>query len=151
DAAGTVSFYAALYAGGRGVFRMTADEVVAIAETPEEYREIGPLGPTMNADGMVAFRATAEAGGEGGFAGSAKDSVRLICDTIDGFSGFQGLPVVDQSGAVVFRANLKDGGGGIYLDQVGAFSAVVETGDLFTDLGAFPSMNDRGSVAFCGA
>jgi len=139
-----------LKSGERGVFRFDSNGIVAVGETPEQFSEIGPLGPTMNDAGMVAFRATAEAGGDGVFAGSSKDSVRLIGDTIDVFSGFYGLPVVDHAGSVVFRANLKDGGAGIYLDQVGAFSAIVETGELFTDLGSFPSLNNRGSVAFCG-
>ncbi len=149
DVSGTVSFYAALATGERGIFRLRADESVTIADTSEEFREIGPLGPTMNDEGVVAFRAGLETGGEGIYAGSASQAVRVIADTIDVFSGFQGLPVVDRAGAVTFRANLKDGGAGIYADQVGSFSAIAETGELFSELGAFPSANDLGSVAFC--
>src|SRR5215813_3072753 len=61
DSAGAVSFYGTLMSGESGVFWLAGAEIVKIASTSGEYREIGPLGPTMNDDGMVAFRAAAEA------------------------------------------------------------------------------------------
>src|SRR5471032_872165 len=54
NAAGSVSFYAARESGERGIFRMSGGRINSVADTTGEFCEIGPLGPTMNDEGVVA-------------------------------------------------------------------------------------------------
>jgi hypothetical protein len=154
DGAGAVSFYGELRAGGRAVFRAGGERggVSAIAGSEGRFGDIGPLGPTMNRAGAVAFRAELRTGGAGIFVAKADGEIVAIATADAGgpFCGFRGLPVIDERGAVVFRADLPGGGQGVYSGDGFEVTAIVETGELLSDLGAFPSANGAGAVAFAG-
>src|SRR5262249_44588588 len=110
---------------------------------------VGPLGPTMNDEGVVAFRAESKSGVCGIYVGR-EDTVVTIADTAGAFSAFHGVPVINAGGAVVFRADLKVGGQGIYLSDDDSRTVIAETGDLLSELGSFPILNDAGTAAFTG-
>jgi len=79
-----------------------------IAAGGDEFTQIGPLGPTINSDGVVAFRGTTADGYDGVFAGTPGD-ITTIADTRGDCQSFQGLPVINDQGVVVFRADMIDG------------------------------------------
>ena len=101
----------------------------------------------MNDAGMVAFvrilcqRSAASSPGTG-------SPSPPIADTGGGWSQFHGLPVIDESGAAVFRADRDDGAEDMYTSRGGVVRTVAETGDVFETLARFPSVDDRGVVAF---
>ncbi len=145
---GSTCFYASLQSGGRALLLSHGGEITAVADS------VGPLGPTMNDQGVIAFRRELRDGQSGIFAAYG-DTIISVAETTGLFSGFHGLPVINRSGAVVFRADRKDGRQGIYVCSAGpkrargTLSTIVETGDIFRDLSYFPTMNDAGTVAFC--
>ena len=116
--------------------------------------EVGPLGPTMNQSGAIAFRGTQEARpgifkldeGGGWIVPPFHSETTLIAQAGKKFTAFHGLPIVRDSGVVVFRADLTDGRQGIYLSENGLLSAVVETGEEWSQIGLFPSANDEAIV-----
>jgi hypothetical protein len=135
---GATSFYT-----DDGVVLVREDRLETIADTSARFTSIGPLGPTMNEAGAVAFRADLAGGVSGIFAGNS-----TVADTSGAFAEFHGLPVINESGTVVFRADRTDGVQGIYAARDGEVEPVVETGESFESLAAFPSANDDGTVAF---
>ncbi len=91
--------------------------------------EVGPLGPTMNDEGVIAFRAG------GAIWKWQEGAVRQVAAPDE----YHGLPVVNAAGAVCYR-----GQSGIWMDG----RLVVPNGDQFGELGRFPSVNDDGVIAF---
>jgi hypothetical protein len=149
DHEGAVAVYCALADGAQAVAVHRAGRVLLLADTGGELSRIGPLGPTMNAEGTIAFRADLRRGGAGVFMGR-QGRVTRLADT-ERFPQFHGLPVVLADETVVFRADDKSGGQGIYARGVRATEVIAQTGSDFSKLGAFPSANDRGAVAFVAA
>ncbi|MEO5919361.1 MAG: choice-of-anchor tandem repeat NxxGxxAF-containing protein [Candidatus Limnocylindrales bacterium] len=141
NALGTVTAYATLEAGGRGVVRVRDGQIKVAA------MDAGPLGPTINDAGTVAFRID-ETAPSGVFVTDG-DAVRAIATAGLVFGGFHGLPVINHRGMVVFRADLAAGGEGIYVGDGGPPISIAETGDVFTGFGDFPTLIDDGAVAFC--
>lgn len=141
NALGTVTVYATLKTGGRGVVRVRDGEITVAA------MDAGPLGPTINDAGTVAFR-TDETGPSGVFVTDGEE-VRAIAKTGPVFGEFHGLPVINYRGTVVFRADLAAGGEGVYVGDGGPPIPIAETGDVFTGFGDFPTLTDDGTVAFC--
>jgi len=93
------------------------------------------------------FRAALKSGRED-FCGRRSD-IRLIA-TPRRFSGFQGLPIVDcvRSGDLPCRP--EAGGGGVYTNHIDPFLRCRD-GELFAELGSFPSVNSHaaGLCASC--
>ncbi len=147
DEQGVSCAYGVLASGHEAVLLAKDGAVSAVADTSGPFKNIGPLGPTMNDQGTVAFRADTKAGRSGVFTGSGDGSIVTIADTA-GFAGFQGLPVVTRHGTVVFRADLSTGGQGIYRSRGQGPEAVAVTGDRFRTLGFFPSANKEDTVVF---
>ena len=145
--AGEVSFYSVLGDGAQAVVLHRANGAEVVADTRASFREIGPLGPTMNELGAVAFRATHERGGPGVYVADAA-GIRTVASACDGWAEFHGLPVIAGRGEVVFRAALEGGLDGIYAHGDGSVRTVVETGTAFATLGRFPSIGSDGTVAF---
>jgi hypothetical protein len=145
---GALSVYAGLPSSGQGVVLIRDRQPEIIACTGETFKAIGPLGPTMNDEGVVAFRADLATGESGVFAGDAR-AITAIAETSGRFAAFQGLPVINANGTLMFRADLKDGSKGIFTSRGGALTTIAETGGPFADFASFPSMNDEGTVAFC--
>jgi hypothetical protein len=146
DRAGSISVYAELASGVRGVYELRDGALIAVAETGA-YAAIGPLGPTMNA-GTIAFRGRTLAGAEGIFIGD-QDAVTAVAETGASVSAFHGLPVACGTGAVVYRADRPGGGQGIYRWSDGRVGTVAETGGRFAELGRFPAANAAGQIVFC--
>jgi len=68
--AGALSFYAGLKPAGSGAYLFEQRRLVALADTGMLFKNIGPLGPTMNQHGAVAFRADLPTGASGIFSSS---------------------------------------------------------------------------------
>jgi hypothetical protein len=145
---GEQSVYATLPDRHQGVLVCRDGDVrTAVSTSDGLFTTIGPLGPTMNADGAVAFRADHVELGPGVFVACA-GAVTTVATSADGWAEFHGLPVIDRRGRVVFRADPVEGGEGIYAWRDGSTLTLVETGDEFTTFGFFPSADDGGTVAF---
>ncbi len=143
-------FYAQTPRAERVVVLATAGEARIIAEGA------GPLGPTMNRDGVCAFRVVTPGGEAICRAGSEADGYKQLAavgqelDSADGrvrIRAFQGLPVINESGCVSCCADLDPAGRAIVLWRPSGPSIVVHTGARFTWLGPFP-MHDAGRVVF---
>lgn len=151
DDAGATSFYARLTGGGTGVVVVRAADggrVQTIADTRDLYRDIGPLGPTMNDAGLVAYRATRPSGAETICVGDERGTVE-VAEANSTFERFEGLPVVADDGAVIFRAVHTDGRQGIHRHvRGGGLATVVDTRDRFADLARFPTVGAGGVVVF---
>jgi hypothetical protein len=147
--AGTVTVYATLQGGEQAVLRIHADGRVDTLGAGQGFTGIGPLGPTMNARGDVAFRATSR-DGRACIGVWRDDRCEVIAEAGDLHRGFEGLPVVDPTGRVAFRADLADGAQAVFLcrDDRSPAAAIATTGPDFAELARFPTMNDRGGVAF---
>jgi hypothetical protein len=145
---GAACAYAHLARGGSAVIRVVGGRAVAIARTPDPFRDIGPLGPTMNAAGTVAFRADRAPGERGVFTARAGAPIEIVADTRGTFAGFEGLPVVTRDGTVVFRADHKDGRQSVLAARGGVLATIAATGERFRALGHFPGANDAGAVSF---
>lgn len=135
---GVLAVYAAqsnseriVLAGGDGAFKSIA--------------HAGPLGPTLNANGVVAFRTELPGGLQqiGTFDGNA----RIHADSSQ-FSRFHGLPLAMTDGSVVFRADRHDGVYGIFRSVENGIVPIALTGERFNLLNNFPSALDD-AVAFC--
>lgn len=142
-------FYAQTPRAERVVVLATAGEPRIIAEGA------GPLGPTMNSDGVCAFRVLSpdgEAicrGGPDGYERLAGVGQEL--DSADGptrIRGFQGLPVINASGCVSCCADLDPAGRAVVVWQPSGPRIVAQTGARFTWLGPFPMLDDTGRVVF---
>ena len=158
DGAGTLAVYVTLRSGDEAVLRVHADGRIATTSASDGFRGIGPLGPTMNAHGDVALRGTLP-DGRACIRVWRGDRCEAIAEAGDrdrdrdrdhrGFIGFEGLPVIDEEGQVVFHAILRDDRHGLFVKRRDAQCvAVAVTGNDFDELARFPTMNDRGTVAF---
>jgi len=144
---GDLVLYVELKTGEYAVMLIQSGRTEMLASAPEQFRSIGPLGPTMNDRAAVAFRAESLSGLEGIYL-AEKGGVRIVTSGGGIFRKFQGLPVVNREGDVVFRADLNNGGQGVYKDCGGTIQQIIETGDEFVELGLFPTINNRDQVAF---
>ena len=142
DRNSSLCFYGSLPSGDPAVFFVRADRVAAIARTR------GPLGPTMNDEGVVAFRVDQDSGVSAICTARVGGPINIIADTSDRFEAFHGLPVINSRGSVAFRADLRAGGQMIGASDGAGCTTLVTTGDGFAALGNFPDMNDAGAVAF---
>lgn len=146
NARGESCFYAELLTGGQALCLTRDGDLLRLAETDSDIASIGPLGPTLNASGQAAFRARLRSGASGIFRAD-RDGVRLLAESGERFTGFQGLPVIDACGRVLLRADLP-AGEGIYLAEGEELMTVAETGSEFTALGRFPSLSEEGDICF---
>jgi hypothetical protein len=119
---GEVVFWAALQAGGEGIFTGTGSgRPLTLYDTQGDFSELG-IFPTLNNTGQVAFRATLKPG-EGG----------------------------NNTSQVIIPEGLKPGECGIFVGNLGGPATFVLNSrnpcDL-TDVSSFLSINDQGAVVF---
>lgn len=138
-------------AGSLGSMLLTgnADRLRLFDGDTSRIGNVGPLGPTINEDGIVGFRAGLPSG-DAGILKVRGGVVGVVADTSGGFARFHGLPLVDRSGDVLFRADWKAGGQGIFLSSADGIIPMIETGREFRELGQFPATNESGALAFVG-
>lgn len=134
--------YATLGTGERVVVA-AADEVATTIA-----RSAGPLGPTINGDGIAAFRT--DDGTKTGVSVTHAGGIAVVAAAGDRFSAFHGLPTINASGSIAFRADLTGGGSAICVAGDGTSVAVAETGSTFESLGQFPVLSDGGEVGIVG-
>lgn len=144
---GSVTFYAEDGSGDRGAYVVRSSLLERIVGSDGPIRDVGPLGPTTNAQGAMAFRA-GSLDRQSVFVASDK-TVARIDDTQGEIAAFQGLPVVTDDETVVYRADLRSGHEAIYASRNGARRLVVDTRGRCRSLGRFPSANRAGRIVFC--
>lgn len=152
--AGDISVYAESKAQGKALLIWRGQRWEVLAGVESGLKQIGPLGPTMNAAGAVGFRAQDAAGLHGIYLASL-EACHLLADARHGFSAFHGLPVVNARGDVLFRADQSGGrqtlcwcpgrGGE---SAPGPCQVLVDNAGEFAELSLFPTMNDAGRVIF---
>jgi hypothetical protein len=147
DARGSVTFYGTNANGADAVFVRRAGVLDVVTSTTAGFSTIGPLGPTMNADGAVAFRADPEPDVSAVFAFD-ETGLRRVADTTTDWSAFQGLPVIADDGSVVVRGERPDGTEAIVRSTLGGARTIVGTGGRFASLGRFPDVGHDGAIAF---
>lgn len=112
----------------------------------------GPLGPSASGNAL-AWRAEHE-GAPALYAGTLDESPVRIAEAgpTSGYESFHGIPVITPAGSVCFRATTRAGDHEISLwSAPNGIATIASTAHGFSRLGNFPSINDRGEIAFAAA
>ena len=78
---------------------------------------------------------------------SADFTFTNIADTSGQFSFVGFSPVINEQGAVAFDSDLDSGGYGIFINNNGAITTIVDNKGVFSPFGSY-ALNDNGTVAF---
>lgn len=80
-----------------------------------------------------------------------RNLITTVADTSSLFSSF-GRSSINNNGTVVFQAELDGGGEGIFIGNSttppNSVTTIADTSGVFTKFDEFPSINDKGTVAF---
>jgi hypothetical protein len=101
---GDVVFWAALKAGGEGIFLGSGGPPLTLYDTHGDFSDFG-IFPAVNNQGQVAFRAGSKTGGGGIFRGHFGEPATLVTDEGDNFdlSGFGSFVGINDQGTLVFK------------------------------------------------
>ncbi|HEY9710958.1 MAG TPA: PEP-CTERM sorting domain-containing protein [Oculatellaceae cyanobacterium] len=141
---------------GLSLSLLTTSEALAytftrIADSNDPFGNFGISSPGINNEGTVAFQASLDAGGFGIFTNS-NGIITTIADTSGPFSILND-PAINDQGTVVFNAFLDVGANGnftngIFSSSNGVITTIADASGPFSLLGAGPSINNEGTVAF---
>lgn len=162
NAAGNVSFNAALNDATAGIFR-SGDGLVSIARGGDAAPGGGTFTSSfgsqtaINASGQVAFAGVIDGSHVGLFRGDGSSLTKIARDgdtaaTGETFAGFW-VPTLNDAGQAAFKASISGGGQyGIFIGDGGTPLRVAKTGQaapggVFNEF-AYPSINAGGTVAF---
>jgi hypothetical protein len=115
----------------------------------------GSEGPAMNDNGVAAFEATTKGGDFGIYTGNGGTPTKivLISETLSGqpVNGFFSVDI-NIHNRVVFGAEVlntpSSATNGIWAGSGGTNTLIAERGNGYTDVGANPTINDAGTIAF---
>jgi hypothetical protein len=149
NSAGEGCVYAQRRDGRTALCRLRAGQAEGVAEGSDgPLRGVGPLGPTIDEDGVVGFRATTTAGSAVGKCEGGQ--VQVVAEAGGRFVDFRGLPIATRRG-LVFLADLVGGGQELCRHtRAAGLTVLADTRGEFAEFGNFPAANEAG-VVVCAA
>jgi hypothetical protein len=153
NSAGTLGFFAALDAGGQGLFRGDGSATTTIALTSgPPYAAFGSVSPgsfsPIDAAGTLGFRAELDAGGHGLFRSDGTTTATIALTSSPTFSFLQ-LPSMNSAGTLGFHASLDGGGEGLFTgDGTTTTTIALTSGPTFSSFQVDPAINSVGTLGF---